>query len=71
VIKRSDETIAYVGSLVGRTLEVDKSTLSRTDYVRARIGARDVNKVPEVAEVSIGIYLYDFFFEREVVMAGI
>jgi hypothetical protein len=71
VIKRSDETIAYVGSLVGQTLEVDKSTLSRTDYVRARIGARDVNKVPEVAEVSIGIYLYDFFFEREVVMAGI
>jgi hypothetical protein len=66
--KRSEETLAYMGSLVGRTLEVDKSTLSRVDYVRVRIGARDVSKVPEVAEGSIGLYLYDFFFEREIVL---
>jgi hypothetical protein len=66
--KRSDETLAYVGSLVCRTLEVDKSTLSKTDYVRVKIGARDVSKVPEIVEGSIGLYIYDFFFEREVVM---
>jgi hypothetical protein len=63
--KRSEETLGYVGSIVGRILEVDKSTLSRTDYVRVRIGARDVSKVPEIAE---GSYLYDFLYEREVMM---
>jgi hypothetical protein len=31
--KRSAKTLAYVGSLVGVTTEVDKSTLNRTDYV--------------------------------------
>jgi hypothetical protein len=66
--KRSKETLAYVGSLVGRTLEVDKSTLSRTDYVRVRIGARDVSKVPEITEGSIGTYLYDLLYEKEAVM---
>jgi hypothetical protein len=64
--KRSVLTMAYVGSLVGSTQEVDKSTLNRTDYVRIRLAARDVTKVPEVAECSISEYLYGFFFEREV-----
>jgi hypothetical protein len=61
--KRSVLTMAYVGTLVGSTQEVDKSTLNRTDYVRIRLAARDV---PEVAECSISEYLYGFFFEREV-----
>jgi hypothetical protein len=64
--KRSVLTLAYVGSLVGATSEVDKTTLSRSDYVRIKIIARDVSKVPASAEGSIGLYLYAFFYEREV-----
>jgi hypothetical protein len=64
--KGSVPTMAYVGSLVGSTQEVDKSTLNRTDYVRVSLTAKDVTKIPEVAEGSISKYLYDFFFEREV-----
>jgi hypothetical protein len=56
-----------VGSLVGSTREVDKSTLNRSDYVRIKPAARDVTKVPGVAEGAIIPYLYVFFFEREVV----
>jgi hypothetical protein len=59
--------LAYLGSLVGFTREVDKSTLNRYDYVRIRLAARDVAKVPGVAERPIVPYLYDFFFERKVV----
>jgi hypothetical protein len=64
---RSEETMAYVGSLVGSTREVDKATLNRSDYVRIKLAARDVTKVPSVVEGTIDLYLYDFFFEREVV----
>jgi hypothetical protein len=63
--KRSRATMAYVGSLVGITLDVDKSTLNRTDYVRVKIGAKDITKVPEVVEGAIIPFLYDFFYERE------
>jgi hypothetical protein len=66
--KRSIPTMAYVGSLVGATAEVDKSTLGRTDYVRIKIAARDISKVPERAEGAIIPYLYDFLYEREVEM---
>jgi hypothetical protein len=64
--KRSVQTLAYVGSLVGATVEVDKSTLNRTDYVRMKIIARDVSKVLASVEGAISQYLYDFFYEREV-----
>jgi hypothetical protein len=60
--KRSKATMAYVGSLVGITLDVDRSTLNRTDYVRVKIGAKDITKVPEVAEGAISTFLYDFFY---------
>jgi hypothetical protein len=48
--KRSKATMAYVGSLVGATVEVDKSTLGRTNYVRVKIVARDISKVPKRVE---------------------
>jgi hypothetical protein len=38
--------------------------------VRVRIVARDVCKVPEIAEGAILPYLYDFHFEREVEMGN-
>jgi hypothetical protein len=64
--KRSVKTLAYVGSLVGATIEVDQSSLHGTDYVRMKITARDVSKIPAVAEGAILPFMYDFYFEREV-----
>ena len=34
--------------------------------MRARIACRDVSAVPGVVESSLGLFLYDFFFEREI-----
>lgn len=67
---KSVETLAYVGSLVGVTVEVDQRTLHKQKFVRVRIGCRDVTRVPEVAEGTIWPYLYDFKFEREEVMSS-
>jgi hypothetical protein len=64
--KRSATTMVYVGSPVGVTVGVDKSTLSRTDYVRIKIMVRDITKVPAVAEGALKPFLYDFHYEREV-----
>jgi hypothetical protein len=57
-----------VDSLVGATKEVDESTLHRTDYVRIKIVARDVSKIPDKAEWAILPFLYDFCYERELQM---
>ncbi|CAL4976870.1 unnamed protein product [Urochloa decumbens] len=65
--QRSLRTIAKVGGLVGKTLEIDEKTRYRDDYVKMRIACRDVTQVPEVAESSLGLFIYDFFFERETV----
>jgi hypothetical protein len=62
------KTMSYVGSPVGTTSEVDKSTLHRTDYVRIKIATRDVSKIPETTEGTIIPFLYDFTDEREVEM---
>uniref|UniRef100_A0A0A9F483 Uncharacterized protein n=1 Tax=Arundo donax TaxID=35708 RepID=A0A0A9F483_ARUDO len=35
------------------------------EYVRIKIGCRDVTKVPELAEGCLGLHFYDFHFERE------
>jgi hypothetical protein len=66
--KRSIITAAYAGSLVGATVEVDKGTMSRTDYVRVKIVVKDETKIHAVVEVAIIPFLYDFLYEREVTM---
>jgi hypothetical protein len=66
--KRSKETLAYAGSLVGATVEVDKASLNRADYSRVKIAARDITKVPAKAEGAVIPYLYDSTYEREVEM---
>jgi hypothetical protein len=48
--KRSEESMAYVGSLIGATSDVDETTLNRIDYVRVKIVAKDIIKVPTVVE---------------------
>jgi hypothetical protein len=49
-------------------VEVDKGTMSRTDYVRVKIIVKDETKIHAVVEVAIIPFLYDFFYEREVTM---
>jgi hypothetical protein len=59
--------MAYVGSVVGFTRDVDKSTLNRSNFVRIKLATRDVTKMSGVAEGVRIPFLYDFFYEREVV----
>jgi hypothetical protein len=66
--KRSKEIVAYVESLVGATVEVDRASLNRTNYVRIKIAAKDVSKLPKIVEGAIIPYLYDIHYEREVEM---
>jgi hypothetical protein len=60
--------MAFVGSPMGATSEVDMSTLNIMDYVRVKIAAKDISKVPSIAEGVILPYLFDFYYEREVEM---
>lgn len=64
--QRSMRTIAKVGGLVAKAMEVDEGTRFRYDYVRVRIACRDITKVPKTAEAYLGMYLMEFEFEREV-----
>ena len=64
--QRSILTVAKVGGLVGKVLEIDVKTRLRPDYVRVRIACRDVTKVPRKALGTLGLCLHDFIFEREV-----
>lgn len=64
--QRSIRTIAKIGGLVGKTLEIDEKSRNRSDYVRVKIACRDVLRVPVSAESTLGMNIYDFFFEREI-----
>jgi hypothetical protein len=66
--KRCDAHAAYVGSLVGVTLEVDQATLHKPEYCRILLGCRDVDAIPPVAEGVLGDYFYDFAYEVETVV---
>jgi hypothetical protein len=64
--QRSIRTIAKVGGLVGKVVEIDEKTRYGADYVRVKIACRDVTKVPRTTEGTLGIHLHDFIFEREI-----
>lgn len=64
--QRSIRTVAKVGDLVGKVLEIDEKTRFKHEYMRVRIACRDITRVPRSAESTLGIYLRDFYFEREV-----
>jgi hypothetical protein len=66
--KRSKETDAYAGSLIGATVEVDEGTLNRTDYVRVKVAVKDETKISAIAKGAIIPFLYNFWYEREVVV---
>jgi len=63
--QRNLRTIAKIGGLVGKTVMIDEKTRYNPDFVILLIACRDVLAVPEIAESSLGIYLYDFYFELE------
>ena len=64
--QRSIRTLAKVGGLVGKVIEIDEKTRYRADYVTMKIACKDVHRVPKTAEGTLGLYFYDFTFEREV-----
>ncbi|CAO2141448.1 unnamed protein product [Urochloa humidicola] len=64
--QRSVKTVAKVGGLVGKTMIIDEKTRTKGDYVRMRIACRDAKKVPASVEGTLGLKIFDFFFEREV-----
>jgi hypothetical protein len=68
--KRSEKRAAYVASLVGILVEVDKNNLKRWEYVRVKIGCKDILKVPATAEGLLDIHFFDFYLQREVVVEG-
>lgn len=63
--QRSIRTMAKVGGLVGKVMEIDEGTRYRYDYVRLKIACRDVARVPKNAEGVLGLCVIDFGFERE------
>lgn len=64
--QRSVRTLAKVGGLRGKVIEIDEGSRYRYDYVRLKIACRDVTRVPKTAEGTLGMYIIDFEFEREV-----
>jgi hypothetical protein len=68
--KRSDKRACLVVSLVGIPLEVDKVNLKRWEYVRVKIGCKDITKVPAVVEGLLDMHFYDFTFLREIQVEG-
>lgn len=64
--QRFIRTIAKVGGLVEKVMEIDESTRFRHDYVRMRIACRDVTKVPRTAQSTLGLFIHEFTYEREV-----
>jgi hypothetical protein len=58
--KRSYSNVCLVASKVGVPLDVDKSNISKFEYVRAKIGCRDITKVPATVEGVLDFYWHDF-----------
>lgn len=64
--QRSIRTIAKIGDLVGKVVEIDEMTRFRADYVKVKIACRDLQKVPSTAKGTLGLCIHDFGFEREI-----
>jgi hypothetical protein len=68
--KRSYSNVCMVASKVGLPLEVDRDSLNKNDFVRVKIGCRDVTKVPASVDGVLDFHFYDYFFQREVPQDG-
>jgi hypothetical protein len=66
--QRSIRTIAKIGGLVGKVMEIDNTIRFSHDYVRMRIARMDVTKVPRTATSTLGMFIHEFIYEREVLV---
>ncbi|KAM3316957.1 hypothetical protein ACQJBY_034866 [Aegilops geniculata] len=66
--RRNERNVAYVSSLVGVPLEIDMATLHKPEFVRVRLGCRNVDELPRVDEAVLGTHFFDFFYEIEKVL---
>ncbi|KAE8774453.1 hypothetical protein D1007_53158 [Hordeum vulgare] len=66
--KRSERNLAYVASLVGIPLEIDTATLHHPASASVRIGCRNIDDIPSVAESVLGGHFCDFYFEVDQVL---
>lgn len=55
--QRSLITLAKVGGLVGKIIEIDEKARFIVDYVRMRIAYRDISKVSKTVEGVLGLTL--------------
>ena len=60
--KRSYSNVCMVASKVGLPLEVHRDSLNKNDFVRVKIGCRDVAKVPTSVDGVLDFHFYDYFF---------
>jgi len=65
VDQRGFRTIVKIGGLVGKTMAIDESTRFNKKYVRVKIACRNVDMVLASTENTLELFIYDFFFERE------
>jgi hypothetical protein len=68
--KRSYSNVCLVASKVGVPLEVDKTNLTKFEYVRVKIRCRDITKVPATVDGVLDFHWHDFHFQREVEQEG-
>lgn len=66
--KISDRNLRHVASLVGVPLEIDAATLYRLTSARVRLGCRNVDEIPVIAQAVLGDHLYDFFYEVDQIL---
>jgi hypothetical protein len=64
--QRSIKIVAKIRGLVGKTITIDEKTRLKGEYVRMRIACSYVKQVLAKAEGTLGLKIYDFHFEREV-----
>ena len=57
--------MCIVASKVGLPLEVDRDSLNKNDYVRVKIGCRDITKVPASVDGVLDFHFYDYFFRQK------
>ena len=57
--------------MVGIPLEVDSANIKRWEFIRVKIGCRDITKVLAVVEGLLDFHFYDFTFQREVPQEGV
>lgn len=60
--KRCERNVAFVAFLVGVPLEIDMSTLHRPDSVSVKLGCRDVDEIPPMAESILGDHFCNFSY---------